>query len=155
MTNLYLVVFYQYRENYGAHDWDGKGECPQYWKNKGGSDEVVATLTPAEAIDLGPEGIRRLAHANADTYSHEYAEQYVIGYELMTLETNDIVRVRDALANIDPRDRMYPEIALSFELDLSEALVKIAMKALEDPALELPETIDLDDSEWEWYDDAA
>jgi hypothetical protein len=28
-------------ENYGAHDWDGEGECPQYWKFKGGSDYVV------------------------------------------------------------------------------------------------------------------
>jgi len=25
-------------ENYGAHDWDGEGECPQYWKFKGGED---------------------------------------------------------------------------------------------------------------------
>ena len=24
-----------YQENYGAHDWDGYGECPQRWKQKG------------------------------------------------------------------------------------------------------------------------
>ena len=31
----------QYAENYGAHDWDGEGQCPQYWKMKG-SGEVLA-----------------------------------------------------------------------------------------------------------------
>jgi len=36
-----LVIETQVYENYGAHDWDGKGECPQYWKAKGGSDYVI------------------------------------------------------------------------------------------------------------------
>ena len=31
-----LVIRTQIHENYGAHDWDGTGECPQYWKAKGG-----------------------------------------------------------------------------------------------------------------------
>ena len=35
------LITTQYRENYGAHDWDGKGECPQYWKNKGGYDYMI------------------------------------------------------------------------------------------------------------------
>ena len=36
-----LLITTQVYENYGAHDWDGKGEVPQYWKAKGGSDYVV------------------------------------------------------------------------------------------------------------------
>ncbi len=36
-----LLISTQYQENYGAHDWDGEGQCPQYWKFKGGSDYVV------------------------------------------------------------------------------------------------------------------
>ena len=36
-----LHITTQVYENYGAHDWDGKGECPQYWKAKGGSDYVI------------------------------------------------------------------------------------------------------------------
>ena len=36
-----LLIQTQVFENYGAHDWDGKGECPQYWKAKGGNDYVV------------------------------------------------------------------------------------------------------------------
>jgi hypothetical protein len=31
-----IVIDTQVYENYGAHDWDGTGECPQYWKAKGG-----------------------------------------------------------------------------------------------------------------------
>lgn len=33
-----IMIQTQVQENYGAHDWDGTGECPQYWKFKGGSD---------------------------------------------------------------------------------------------------------------------
>ena len=36
-----LHITTQVYENYGAHDWDGTGECPQYWKAKGGSDYVI------------------------------------------------------------------------------------------------------------------
>lgn len=36
-----LLIQTQVYENYGAHDWDGKGECPQYWKAKGGNDYVI------------------------------------------------------------------------------------------------------------------
>ncbi len=40
-----LLITTQNHENYGAHDWDGVGECPQYWKAKGGSDFVVKNFT--------------------------------------------------------------------------------------------------------------
>jgi len=36
-----LHIYTQDQENYGAHDWDGEGECPQYWKFKGGQDFFV------------------------------------------------------------------------------------------------------------------
>jgi hypothetical protein len=36
-----LHIYTQNQENYGAHDWDGVGECPQYWKFKGGEDFFV------------------------------------------------------------------------------------------------------------------
>jgi hypothetical protein len=38
---LKLLITTQVYENYGAHDWDGVGECPSYWKAKGGSDYVI------------------------------------------------------------------------------------------------------------------
>ena len=39
-----LLITTQVYENYGAHDWDGQGQCPQYWKAKGGSDYVVKKI---------------------------------------------------------------------------------------------------------------
>lgn len=51
-----LVIYTQFMENYGAHEWDGKGQCPQYWKVKGGSAYVVENLSPKQvqaALDSG------------------------------------------------------------------------------------------------------
>ena len=48
-----LLITTQVRENYGAHDWDGTGECPQYWKFKGGNEYLVLNVEPslrAEAV---------------------------------------------------------------------------------------------------------
>ena len=30
-----VIIQTQYRENYGAHEWNSKGDCPQFWKDKG------------------------------------------------------------------------------------------------------------------------
>jgi hypothetical protein len=38
---MMLVIRTQVYENYGAHDWDGAGDCPQYWKAKGGSEYKI------------------------------------------------------------------------------------------------------------------
>ena len=53
-NNMYeLVAVLSYRENYGAHAWDGKGECPQRWKFKGGIVEVVKSdISYADAMDM-------------------------------------------------------------------------------------------------------
>ena len=39
-----LVIITQVRENYGAHDWNGVGNVPQYWKDKGGSEYILDDL---------------------------------------------------------------------------------------------------------------
>lgn len=44
-----LLITTQVYENYGAHDWDGKGECPQYWKAKGGQDFVIKKFRGGDA----------------------------------------------------------------------------------------------------------
>ena len=65
------IVTTQYRENYGAHDWDGTGECPQYWKNKGGSTYVI----------LG-EGANHESVVNyVINHSSDYSEEYVMHVE--------------------------------------------------------------------------
>ena len=41
------------RENYAAHDWDGVGEWPQYWKAKGGDSYIVNNAPSIEdAVDF-------------------------------------------------------------------------------------------------------
>ena len=32
----HVIINCQYKENYGAHDWNGSDPCPQHWKMKGG-----------------------------------------------------------------------------------------------------------------------
>jgi hypothetical protein len=49
MTKLLITT--QVYENYGAHDWDGEGQCPQYWKAKGGSDYVVKNVKANKATE--------------------------------------------------------------------------------------------------------
>ena len=39
-----LVIQTQVYENYGAHAWEGEGECPQYWKAKGGTEYKVPNV---------------------------------------------------------------------------------------------------------------
>ena len=46
-----LLITTQVHENYGAHDWDGQGECPQYWKAKGGNDYVVKNIDVNKATE--------------------------------------------------------------------------------------------------------
>jgi len=41
-----LLIQTQVLENYGAHAWNGEGECPQNWKAKGGEDYVLRDIAP-------------------------------------------------------------------------------------------------------------
>ena len=61
----------QYMENYGAHDWNGEGECPQYWKAKGGNDYVFQGI-PSEDIDDHLHETLDAFLAHRDDYSEEY-----------------------------------------------------------------------------------
>ena len=72
-----LLINTQYMENYGAHDWDGTGECPQYWKMKGGEDYFY------------PLGNERSEEALAELvnyfrkdveWSNEGSRSYIVGY---------------------------------------------------------------------------
>ena len=70
---MILAIDTQYRENYGAHDWDGEGECPQYWKSKGGSTYLVTGASHQDAIN------ELTALIN---YKNEASEEYVIAVHL-------------------------------------------------------------------------
>ena len=69
-----LVIQTQYKENYGAHDWNGEGECPQYWKFKGGDTYVMPGVNNK---DLVP------ALAALIEYHNEGSEEYILSTEIM------------------------------------------------------------------------
>lgn len=76
-----LAIYTQYRENYGAHDWDGKGACPQYWKSKGGSTYVVASLTPAQVLKIKDSGIPNLTKLLE--FANNHATEHVIDWAIL------------------------------------------------------------------------
>jgi hypothetical protein len=47
---MQLFVYTRISENYGAHEWDGEGECPQYWKPKGGETYKVRSSMIAAGL---------------------------------------------------------------------------------------------------------
>ena len=73
-----LHIVTQYMENYGAHDWDGEGSCPQRWKFKGGEDYFyqLGNETPSdEHIDELVQVLRSRVEWN-DVGS----QQSIVGY---------------------------------------------------------------------------
>ncbi len=76
-----LHIICQYMENYGAHDWDGKGECPQYWKMKGGEEFFypMGQFAPnAEHIEELIEYFRQEIE-----WDNIGSRQYIVGYGLV------------------------------------------------------------------------
>jgi hypothetical protein len=72
---MMLVIRTQFMENYGAHDWDGKGECPQYWKMKGGSEYKIT------GIPLNIDYQEVIAAAGIE-YSNEGAREYILDWSI-------------------------------------------------------------------------
>jgi hypothetical protein len=76
-----LHIITQYMENYGAHDWDGEGECPQYWKMKGGEDYFILN------VDSDAEAESAIAQVRGDIEWNDIgSRQYIIGYGLVANE---------------------------------------------------------------------
>ena len=78
---MQLLITTQIQENYGAHDWDGEGECPQYWKFKGGQDykfDLGTTLRNAESLAQLVEHFR----GQIDVDNQAFRE-YIIGWDVV------------------------------------------------------------------------
>lgn len=74
-----LLITTQVFENYGAHDWDGKGECPQYWKAKGGNDYVIEDFDPLRyTSSLIVQIVRPKIESDSD-----YFREQVIGWQVV------------------------------------------------------------------------
>ncbi len=81
-----LVIQTQHRENYGAHNWDGEGECPQHWKFKGGNTYFVSDLTTAQINKIAQKGIPTLSLLIESR--NEMFEEYILDWEIRDLGKN-------------------------------------------------------------------
>ena len=77
-----LHITCQYMENYGAHDWDGKGACPQYWKMKGGEDYFVPLDGFRENHEFAQKKLAMIVDSVRDKieWNDVGSRQYVVGY---------------------------------------------------------------------------
>lgn len=85
-----LVIHTQCEENYGSHDWDGKGSCPQYWKFKGGNVYVVRNLTQRQCRKIAESGIPTLSKLL--TEENLGFREYVMGW---TVCEDDVKECQD------------------------------------------------------------
>jgi hypothetical protein len=76
-----MIINTQIRENYGAHDWNGEGECPQYWKFKGGNTYVVRDLKESHVVKINMVGIPTLTSLIEER--NEHFEEYILDYEIV------------------------------------------------------------------------
>lgn len=85
-THFRLVLWTQIRENYGSHSWDGEGECPQYWKCKGGEEYHMQIGTVNKVIELGGNGIQAIVDRVTSMIekNDEYWRENVIGWGLFS-----------------------------------------------------------------------
>jgi len=72
---MILVIRTQFMENYGAHDWDGEGECPQYWKMKGGSEYMIDNVP----LNIDYAAVVEMA---AVEQNNDYVREYILDWSL-------------------------------------------------------------------------
>ena len=72
---MMLVIRTQFMENYGAHDWDGTGECPQYWKMKGGSEYKVTNVP----LNIDYQEVVSMANVETDNIG---CREYILDWSL-------------------------------------------------------------------------
>ena len=73
-----LYIQTQTQENYGAHEWDGEGTCPQYWKFKGGGEYFVANVGTAEEADKAVSEVRSRIEEDS-----MYYREYILSWSLV------------------------------------------------------------------------
>jgi hypothetical protein len=93
-----LLITTQVYENYGAHDWNGVGEVPQYWKAKGGSDYVVKNVTKFDQLFDIVAAVRGSVESDND-YFREFivdwsvvSDDYLTEFEKDQLEFEGFIR---------------------------------------------------------------
>ena len=74
------ILHVQTRENYGAHDWDGTGECPQYWKCKGGPVYIIEGFEGYRDQDMQDVAATVVnEYASLVEQSNDHFHEYIMG----------------------------------------------------------------------------
>ena len=79
-----LLIQTQIEENYGAHDWDGQGECPQYWKFKGGNDYVLKNFRDFDRVTEVVMALRDKIEAANDAWMEHIVDWTVVEDDYLT-----------------------------------------------------------------------
>ena len=79
-----LLITTQVYENYGAHDWDGVGECPQYWKAKGGNDYVVKKFKDINRVTETVMAIRGQIECDDRFYREKIIDWSIVADDHLT-----------------------------------------------------------------------
>ena len=93
-----LLITTQVYENYGAHDWDGVGECPQYWKAKGGNDYVVKKFKDLNKVTETVMALRGQIEQDNEGFRETIigwevvANDYLTEFEKDQLEYEGVIR---------------------------------------------------------------
>ena len=95
---MQLFIHTQVQENYGAHDWDGVGECPQYWKAKGGDTyKVRSTMisTALRGLDISTAltelvmAVRGQIESESPYMTEQIIDWEVVGDDALTTSEQD------------------------------------------------------------------
>jgi hypothetical protein len=93
-----ILITTQVYENYGAHDWNGTGECPQHWRAKGGFDYVVKNITKLGNVTDIVMSVRGSVESDND-YIREsivdwsvVSDDYLTDFEKDQLEYEGVIR---------------------------------------------------------------
>ena len=78
---MQLLITTQVQENYGAHDWDGTGTCPSYWKFKGGNDYKYALGSVARNAEALAELVEYFRSQIEE--DNDYYRNHIIGWEVV------------------------------------------------------------------------
>jgi hypothetical protein len=111
-----VVIHTQHYENYGAHDWDGEGECPQYWKAKGG----LAFQVTGVSSDCDVDTVVEYVHDKV-SFRNEGFESQIVG---VTLEADDWMSWFEKSQLEYDGSITYPEPSISLAQAKQEFLAK-------------------------------
>ena len=104
---MMLVITTQVYENYGAHDWNGEGECPEYWKAKGGSEYKILDIP----LNIDYNNLVRFALSGIEQDNEHYRET-MVGW---TIESDDYLSWFEKSQMEHDGGIDYPEPSMTYE----------------------------------------